>query len=68
MTGGRFCEVNHRWRSRRGIRENFPQSFDRSLTLAHISHWALIDLGQLPLPFQHLELLPTPTLMYLEYL
>jgi hypothetical protein len=45
-----------------------PQSFDRSLTLAHISHCALIDLGQLPLPFLHLELLPTPTLMYLEYL
>jgi hypothetical protein len=33
MTGGSFCEVNRRRRSRRGIRENFPQSFDRSRTL-----------------------------------
>jgi hypothetical protein len=33
MTGGSFCEINRRRRSRRGIRENFPQSFDRSLTL-----------------------------------
>ena len=33
MTGGNFCEVNRRRRSRRGIRENSPQSFDLDLTL-----------------------------------
>jgi hypothetical protein len=33
MIGGIFCEVNRRRRSRRGIREKFPQSFDRSRTL-----------------------------------
>ena len=33
MIGGSFCEVNRRRRSRRGIRENFPQSSDRSRTL-----------------------------------
>jgi len=32
MTGGRFSEVNRRRRSRRGIREIFPQLFDRSRT------------------------------------
>ena len=33
MTGGSFCEINRRRRSRRGIRENSPQSFGRSQTL-----------------------------------
>jgi len=33
MIGGSFCEVNRRRRSRRGIRENFPQLSDRSRTL-----------------------------------
>ena len=35
MTGGKFCEVNRRRRSRRGIREIFPQSFDRVGLLMH---------------------------------
>jgi len=33
MAGRSFCEINRRRRSRRGIRENFSQSFDRSRTL-----------------------------------
>jgi len=32
MIEGRFCEVNRRRRSRRGIRENVPQSSDRIQT------------------------------------
>jgi hypothetical protein len=32
MAGESFGEVNRRRRSRRGIRENYSQSFDRSLT------------------------------------
>jgi hypothetical protein len=33
MIGGSFFEVKRRRRSRRGIREKFPQSSDRSQTL-----------------------------------
>jgi len=33
MIEGRFCEVNRRRRSRRGIRKNFPQPFGRNQTL-----------------------------------